>query len=542
MFHGLRNYDGHLLLTALSKCNLTQDISVVPHNMEQYVSFSLIKRFPKLPTDFLCDTDNEATMKLVFVDSYAFMNRSLSDLAGNLDRTEFKILKSEIYDNAGDESAWLPLLNRTTRSAESKAATLGALIRKGVYPYDHIESLAVFDETALPTRDQFFSKLSESSITESEYEHAEQIWKLFEIRSLGEYHDLYLATDVLLLADLFENFRSTCQDAYDLDPAHYLTTASLSWDACLKMTRIELDAISDPDLHLFFESGVRGGVSQISHRFAKANNEQAAYHPVTDVDDTLSRSFIIYLDMNNLYGTAMIKNLPDGNLEWIPRATTENEFRQMIDSYSDDDDTGFVFEVDLEYSEDLHDAHNDMPLAPENRVPPEVSPITEKLSRFANDGKLPAGTHSSKKLISHFLKRENYVVHVAALKFYLGMGMKVVKFHRAARFHQSAWIKPYIDLNTRLRQEATSAFRKDFFKLMNNRFDLAVIISSDVFFLSLWIRSSIMRADMVVTRSAFCLLSSLLNRHHPHVHTRITPNTVCMAKLSRTCANGPRSN
>jgi hypothetical protein len=464
VFHGLRNYDSHLLLSALAKMNLTDRINVIPHNMEQFISFSVRVDILKQKTDVVCDADKFADMSLVFLDSFAFMNRSLSELATNMRHDDYNIMRSEIADSHNHGEAWCPLL-----AIPSPDHAFTALMRKGVYPYDHMTDFSVFEERQLPSRQQFHSQLYDSDISEEDYVHAQHVWTLFKACNMGDYHDIYLATDVLILADLFENFRSACQDAYDLDAAHYLTTASLSWDACLKMTRVKLDVISDPNMHLFFEAGIRGGLSQISHRFAKANNTKAALNE-TDIDLSKPSTFIVYLDMNNLYGTAMIKPLPYQKLKWFRKETTTDDIGKLLDSYSDSDERGFICEVDLEYPSDLHDAHNDFPLAPETREPPEISPMTERLSRFAMGGKLPPTAHKNPKLLAHFLPRRNYVVHAAALKFYLQMGMKLTKFHRGVRFRQKAWIKPYIELNTRLRQEATSAFRKDFFKLMNNRF------------------------------------------------------------------------
>jgi hypothetical protein len=473
VFHGLRNYDSHLLLSALAKMNMTGEVSVVPHNIEQYVSFTVNARFRKVPTDFLCDSDKRATMRLTFIDSFAFMNRSLSELASNLDKHEFNVMRAEIFDNVASDDAWLPLLRRAIRSDEAPDTVFDALIRKGVYPYDYVKSLDVFSETAMPPRQDFFSTLSEKDVSDSDYQHAHRVWELFRVQNLGEFHDVYLATDVLILADLYENFRNTCEDSYGLDPAHYLTTASLSWDACLKITGIQLDSISDPDMHLFFESGIRGGLSQISHRFAKSNNRLAALNEI-DFEPDKPNSFIIYLDMNNLYGTAMVKPLPYKDLRWFDDATSCNDIIKLLERYSDEGDEGFVCEVDLDYPTHLHDAHNDLPLAPETRVPPEISPMTELLTKFALGGKLPPSAHTSRKLLAHFLPRRNYIVHASALKFYLQMGMKLVGFHRGIQFKQKAWIEPYIRLNTELRQQATSAFRKDFFKLMNNRFFVVV--------------------------------------------------------------------
>ena len=144
---------------------------------------------------------------------------------------------------------------------------------KGVYPYDYMDSFNRFHETSLPKREDFYSQLYDENISEEQYKHAQKVWDAFEIKNLGEYHDLYLKSDVLLLADVFENFRKTCLNHYGLDPAHYMSSPGLSWDAMLKKTGIWLELITDIDMQFFIEKGMRGGISYIAHRYGKANDK-----------------------------------------------------------------------------------------------------------------------------------------------------------------------------------------------------------------------------------------------------------------------------
>ena len=145
--------------------------------------------------------------------------------------------------------------------------------KKGIYPYDYMDCFEKFDQTKLPSKNQFYSILNNENIRDEEYEHAKNVWKTFNIKTMGEYHDLYLKSDVLLLADVFESFRKTCLQYYKLDPCHYFTTPGLSWDAMLKMTNIKLELMTDTDMFQFIEKGVRGGVSYIANRHGKANNK-----------------------------------------------------------------------------------------------------------------------------------------------------------------------------------------------------------------------------------------------------------------------------
>src|SRR5438132_3576059 len=193
------------------------------------------------------------------------------------------------------------------------------------------------------------------------------------------YHDLYLLTDVLLLADVFESFRWFSMRNYQLDPAHYYTSPGLSFDACLKMTKAKIELLTDPDSLLFFESAIRGGVSMITHRHAKANNPE-----VSGYNSDEAHSYIQYYDANNLYGWAMSQPLPTGDFKFMEIEDFYNIDWMLI---PDDAKTGFMLEVFLHYPPELHDMHNDLPLAPEGKVGREA--LTS----------LPTSMNSTKNLV-----------------------------------------------------------------------------------------------------------------------------------------------
>ena len=148
----------------------------------------------------------------------------------------------------------------------------GLVLRKGVYPYDYMDSFDRFDETSLPSQDAFFNKLSGSTCSDTDYTHATRVWDAFGCETIADYHDIYLQLGVLLLADIFETFRKTCLDFYSLDPLHYFTTADLAWDVALRMSRVDLQLITDENMYNFVDNSIRGGISMISTRYAKANN------------------------------------------------------------------------------------------------------------------------------------------------------------------------------------------------------------------------------------------------------------------------------
>ena len=207
----------------------------------------------------------EVKHEIRFLDSFKFMASSLDGLAGNLARAD---------------------LSKFIQTKKEFGEKYELMTKKGIYPYDYMNGFEKFSERQLPPKKDFYSKLNDCGITDKEYEHAERIWKEFEIKNLGEYHDLYLKSDVLLLADVFEEFRNICLENYSLDPA------------LLKHSKVNLELLTYPDMLLMFEKGIRGGISMISNRFGQANNK----YMEEKFDSSRPSKFISYLDANNLYG------------------------------------------------------------------------------------------------------------------------------------------------------------------------------------------------------------------------------------------------
>ena len=148
------------------------------------------------------------------------------------------------------------------------------LLRKGVYPYEYMDNWERFNETSLPDKESFYSNLNIFIVTDDiDYRHGNNVFKRFKLKNLGEYHDLYVQSNTLLLADVFEKFRNMCIKVYELDPAHFLSLPGLAWQACLKKTNIKLELLTDYDMLLMEEEGIRGGICHSIHRHAKANNK-----------------------------------------------------------------------------------------------------------------------------------------------------------------------------------------------------------------------------------------------------------------------------
>ena len=309
------------------------------------------------------------------------------------------------------------------------------LLRKGVYHYEYMDNWERFDETSLPDKKSFYSSLNMENIDDIDYRNGNNVFKKFKLKSLEEYHDLYVQSDTLLLADVFENFRNMCIKVYDLDPAHLLILPGLAWQACLKKKNVKLELVTCYDMLLMVEEGLRGAICHSIHIYAKVNDKY-----MKNYDKNKESSYIQYLDANNLYGWAMSQKLPVNGFKSIKNVTEIDE--KFIKNYDKDSDKGYIFEVDVKYPRRLHDLHSDLPFLPKRM----------KIDKC-------------KKLVCNLRNKKKYVVHVRSLKQALNHGIKLKKVHRIIEFNQEVWLKPYIDMNTELRKIAKNDFEKDFFKL-----------------------------------------------------------------------------
>ncbi|XP_053596140.1 uncharacterized protein LOC128668016 [Microplitis demolitor] len=301
------------------------------------------------------------SLATVFEDSFRFMASSLEKLASYLDD-----------DN-----------KQNTKLHYPDPEKFQLVTRKGVFPYEYITDIDKLNDKQLPDQNSFFSKLSNNGITDDNYAFAQLVWNKFNI-----------------------------------NPLHYYTAPGLAFDAMLKYTNVELELLTDPEMVLFFEKGIRGGVSQCTNRYAKANNRYMG----NEFDVNKPESYLMYFDVNNLYGAAVSIPLPKGSFEWVD----EHDLNNVNNFVNANDNVGYILEVDLHYPQELHELHKDLPLCPEHFLPP--------------------GSKSTK----------------------LCLGMQLKKIHRVLKFEQSPWLKTYIDKNTDCRKAAQNEFEKNFFKLLNN--------------------------------------------------------------------------
>ena len=295
------------------------------------------------------------------------------------------------------------------------------LLRKGAYPYEYMDGWDRFNEEKQPNKTDFYISLNMEDISEIHYRHALKVFNNFNIKNLGEDHDLHVHCDTILLEDVFESFRNLCLNTYKLDPAYFLSLPRLAWQACLKHSGIRLELISDIDMLLMFEKGIRGGICHSVFRHAKANNKY-----MKDYDEKKEPSFLIYTDYNNLYGIAMSEKLPVDGFVWVEDISEVDE--NCIKHFDEDSDVGYFIEADIKYPKELHNKHSDLPF------------LLEIMK-----------VNKCKKLVCNLYDKKDYVDHIRSLKQGLNNGLKIKKIHRVLKFNQSAWLKQYIDMNTEKR-------------------------------------------------------------------------------------------
>ena len=417
IFHGLRNYDGHLIIKSLAKKCKLSDVKVIPHTIEKFTTIY--------------------TKEFTFIDSYQHLSSSLSKLIDNL--------------RAKGEENFQHLINEYPDSEVRKN-----LFKKGLYPYDYVSSFERFNDP-IPLLKDFHNALTDTQPTIESYNELLETCHQLSITTLGQLHNHYVKLDVVLLADVITNYRTMALNEYKLDPLHYGTAPAFSYDAMLKFTKAKPELLYDPDMYLFMERGIRGGMSVVSHRLATANNKY-----LKEYDETRTKTSIFYTDCCNLYGYAMSQPLPYSNFQWL----TDSEINNLdVMNYDVDLNHAMILEVDLHYPKHLHDSHSDYPLAPEQLTVTSdmLSPHSEN---FLHTQKIKY--HMQRRLAPNLFDKEKYIVHIKSLQQYLSLGMILTRIHRAISFKQRSWLKPYIDFNTEKRRQATSEHEKNFFKLLIN--------------------------------------------------------------------------
>lgn len=365
----------------------------------------------------------------------SFLQASLSSLADDL--------KASQHDYAILKQSSLVLNKEGTFSRKK----FEMLLQKGIFPYSFCTSIKKMKRTTkLPSACEFYSELTQETISQEEHDFAKKVWRKFNCANLLDYCLLYCQTDTLLLAEVMQKFRQTMHDFTGVDPSYYISLPSFAWDAMLRLTKTELESFTDIDQCLFTELGIRGGLSFIGERHCQANEQTKIY----------------YIDANNLYGYVQQMKLPKGDFKWVD-TTKIVDIEKFISDIDVDGSKGYLLCVDLLYPEKLHKKHAEFPLAPHC-----LQICYDDLSPYAKKCLEGETTYKSEKLVASFLPKKKYVLHIKNLKLYLQLGMKLKKVHKILEFTQEAFLKPYIDLCTEKRQKACNKFEKNLFKLMCN--------------------------------------------------------------------------
>jgi hypothetical protein len=433
-FHNGKGYDFHHIIKCIGSVlkNKKYNLSCIPLNTENFLTIKV------------------NTINLMFKDSNQFLSSSIEKLV--------ELLKKS--DNAYSNN----IFKHTRKYFSDKGYSeddIQLLLQKGYFPYEWFDSFDKLNYDGLPPIEKFYSRLNNKGLTISEYLHSKLVYKKFNCKSFKDYHDIYLSCDVYLLADIFENYRELCLEHFKLDPAHYITNPGMFWDAALLKSGVQLELLTNIDMYLMFEQGIRGGISMISKRHAKANIPN-----INGYDPSQPNSYISYFDANNLYGHAMVRKLPTHGFKY----DDVNKFtlNYILNFKGEDSGIGYVLDVDLKYPKELHDKHNAYPLAPERMkvLKSMLSPYNIDVSK-ANGLKIL----ENEKLVPNLMDKKNYVVHIETLKSYLEQGLILEKVNKVIAFNQSNWLSDYVMYNTKQRiiaKQQGNEFLSNLYKLANN--------------------------------------------------------------------------
>jgi hypothetical protein len=437
LFHNFAGYDAHLILSSLDQyvqqCTTTPKLQLMARTSEKMISIRV--------------------NNIRISDSFFYFPNSLGKLCETLSKEDFRVSR-EGFSHLPDE-----LLTRF-------------ISRKGVFPYDYL-TFDNLSDTKLPSREMFFNKLNNTECSVDDYNHALEMFKLFRCNTLKDYVLLYNRLDVYQLADVLSTFRRSLLAQYGLDLFFYITLPAFGKAIMLKemsvcddmicRTGIALFPLEQSHFHRYFELAIRGGLSLVSRRIVTANIPSS-----TSFDKTLPPCHISYLDINSLYAWAMQQPLPFDSFRWVEEESTEweNVVSRVNESSSSTHTSttgGYYLEVDLSYPRELHDMHNDFPLAP-HKMTVESAQLSPHLLTLAPD----YNPSRVDKLVTTFLPRKNYRVHFLTLQFYIKHGMKIDKVHSIIAFREKPFILPYVTKTSSARRNAKNNVDNLMAKLLAN--------------------------------------------------------------------------
>lgn len=467
VFHNFRGYDCHILLKHAHLLSLTDEegnpvkISCIPTTIEKYLSLSL-----KWKSGEFTPRNSERSISLFteirFIDSLQFLNRSLC------------LLMAKLKDGVKCENDISRLFYhlRSTLCQMNKGHLIKLAMRKQVFPHDYITSIEVLNDTSLPPK-QYFNKglNSREEISDEEYAHALETWKETKALNIGEYSKFYLVVDVCGLADVYEKFRNDSIQAYGMDPIYYLSLPGFAWGAMFRKTQVKLDILTDHQMFVFYEQSIRGGLTQLTKHYQKADNVYT--NPEKHVDENDKSRYLFLFDANGLYSWAMTQCLPVGGHKWIW------DTEKLYNLFPVDNpnawphalgDKGYTLMVDLHTPKEIQDFTQSLPLAPAREEVGAEDFSFLMLNQYRDCNNTSTKLKTENKLLASQWDKEGYIVHFRLLRFFLQQGMKITKIHCAVEFDQYPFMANYINFNIqkRIEEGRTDETKSDFYKLLNN--------------------------------------------------------------------------
>jgi hypothetical protein len=510
--HNLSGYDGHFFVQWLTNeqtisplYNIStnkgkkgakyDDIYIIPNNQENYKtivvgnfrfvdSLAFFKDSLDGLVNVLMGRSKEDAKKLKELLKIAQVHQS-TELQKQIDELQNKINQQEM--NGKEKFKFMKqeferTIGQTVYPSSHyyyKRKAFDYCLQKGEFPYEYLKRVEQFKETQLPPASAYANKLRRSEgLTEDEYNKEKDKWDLFNMRTFQDMHDLYLSLDVVLLADVLENYRINMRDMFKNDYTWYISLPSYGMDALLnygfinrkgERERIVLDVFYDnadqTNMFNIVHESIRGGISVISHRYSKAINKYIEHNVLVE-EQNETKAYNMYYDCNQLYGTAMKNLLPYNDFKLIDlNVNLEYSTPDFIQTLDDEGEHGYFYLVDLDYPAELHDLHSDYPLCPVRKTvkKTEFSPTTVKVM---NEYQL--NYTATPKLCGTLEPKRNYLIHYRNLKFALQKGLKLIKVHAVIKFRQERWMADFIERCVQLRNASQSQFAKDLAKLVAN--------------------------------------------------------------------------
>ena len=381
--------------------------------------------------------------KMAFRDSLNFLSGSLDNLAKSLKNSKHKFR----------------ILEQGLKSVGYSETCIGLATQKGFFPYEHVTSVEVLQENVFPPKSAFYSSLTDCHITQEDYEIAKKLYETAGCKNLGAYMELYLRIDVLLLAEIFENFRSTIFKNYKLDPSSFITTPSLAIQSALFHSNLEIGLLTDMEVYTEFENSIRGGLTSVVRSYTDFNSKY-----LDNYDKLKPISSGAFLDVNSLYPTVMSEKLPYGNFKELNDVEIE-KFKKEYKEIDLDGPYCYAVSIDYDIPDNVKMDTDDLPLSIHKKTVSEndVSPYTANITKDMRY-KLP----KQETLLADHSSQSEYLISLKRLRLLLDLGINVTKIHRVFRFDQDYIFKDFIEKNIKLRNEATSDFEKLLFKLFSN--------------------------------------------------------------------------